>query len=74
MVGIDPGKKNVTIAKSHLPIELKDKVTYHCATIEEYALQHPESSFDAIVMSEVIEHVENQKEFISTAIKLLKVS
>lgn len=73
MVGIDPGRKNISIAKGHLPIELKDKVTYHCATIEEYAQQHPESNFDAVVLSEVIEHVENQKEFISTAIKLLKV-
>ncbi|CAL8142648.1 unnamed protein product [Orchesella dallaii] len=72
VVGLDPGEKNVATARTHLTDELKTRVTYECGVIEDYVMRHPPNDFDAVVMSEVIEHVENPKEFLHTALKLLK--
>jgi len=57
-----------------LPEDLRDKVSYECISIEDYAVNRSEEiGYDGVVMSEVIEHVEKPDEFIKTANSLLKV-
>lgn len=74
--GIDPGKENIAVASNHLPDDLQEKVTYECVSIEDLASRKAgnDDGFDAVVMSEVIEHIENQENFIKTATELLKVN
>ncbi|ODM94014.1 Ubiquinone biosynthesis O-methyltransferase, mitochondrial [Orchesella cincta] len=72
VVGLDPGEKNILMARNHLTHDLRSRITYECGVIEDYAVSHPQSDFDAVVMSEVIEHVENSTIFMETALKLLK--
>jgi SAM-dependent methyltransferase len=44
---------------------------YICANLFEYAQLHP-GSFDTIILTEVIEHIDNPIDFIKSIIKLLK--
>jgi len=72
IVGIDPGNESVLVAQNHLPERLRGKVTYVCSTIEDYVATNPSAQFDTVVMSEVIEHVENPEEFLKHAISVTK--
>jgi polyprenyldihydroxybenzoate methyltransferase/3-demethylubiquinol 3-O-methyltransferase len=48
------------------------RVTYVCSTIEEFVRDNPEmKKFDAVVASEVIEHVDNPPHFVSTCASIL---
>lgn len=73
VTGIDAAKENIEIASEHADNdpEIKDNVRYVCSTIEDFANEDPEKQFDAVVASEVIEHVENQALFIQTCSSLL---
>ncbi|ODM97842.1 Ubiquinone biosynthesis O-methyltransferase, mitochondrial [Orchesella cincta] len=70
--GIDPGKGNISIATNHLSEDLRDKVSYDCISIEDFAANFQQNGYDGVVMSEVIEHVEKPEEFIQIASSLLK--
>ena len=48
-------------------------IDYKFTTIENLVEENANLSFDAIVASEVIEHVQNVDVFLSSAVKLLKV-
>lgn len=75
VVGVDPSYESISVAEHHLPKQLKGIVSYVPDTIENYAqLNKNAGKFDTIVMSEVIEHVENPLDFIKTSLTLLKVS
>lgn len=73
VIGIDAAKESIEIASSHASNdpEIKDNIQFICSTIEEFAAENPSKQFDAIVASEVIEHVENQAMFIDTCSSLL---
>jgi len=73
VIGIDPGKENISVAEMHLSSELRDRVSYQFTTIEDYVINNPEKQFDGIIMSEIIEHVENPEAFLKIAIQLTKV-
>lgn len=70
---MDPAPESITVAQTHLPSHLKGKVTYICDTIENYVTLNPSSKFDTVVMSEVIEHVENPADFVKYGISVVKV-
>lgn len=73
IVGIDPVEKMIETAKKHAATQndIKDRVEYFSATIEEHASEFP-GFYDVIVCSEVIEHVSNQKSFMDGCAKALK--
>jgi len=72
ILGIDAGQQNIDVAENHLPDSLKDKVSYKCTTIEDFHLSNPEAQFDGLVVSEVIEHVEQPELFLKVASELVK--
>ncbi|OXA60086.1 ubiquinone biosynthesis O-methyltransferase, mitochondrial [Folsomia candida] len=72
IVGMEPAPDNIAVARNHLPSELAGMVTYVCDTIENYVANNPTVQFDTVVMSEVIEHVDNPEEFLKYAVSVAK--
>lgn len=72
--GVDPGKHNIDAAVKHMPGELKSRLFYECGSLESLVADESENlKYDAVVMSEVIEHIESPESFIENATFLLKV-
>lgn len=74
VTGIDAVVGNVLAAESHSKIDrnVAANVKYMCSTVEDM-LDGYRESFDAVIASEVIEHVNNQPIFIKSCSKLIKV-
>ena len=63
------------LKKSKNTLKFYDRLNYLNCTIEELAAIEDNSNyFDAVVMSEVVEHVNNLPDFLFNGSKLLKVS
>ena len=75
VTGLDPCEANIKAAKLHAKSDesLTDRLVYLPMTAEDYLSQHKGEAFDAVVASEVIEHVENPKEFVDVCSKLVPV-
>ncbi|GIY11789.1 ubiquinone biosynthesis O-methyltransferase, mitochondrial [Caerostris darwini] len=73
VTGLDPGLENVEAATEHASNddEIKDKVNYVCDTVENFAMISS-GQFDAVVCSEVIEHVANVPTFVNSCVELTK--
>lgn len=73
VLGLDAAEENVSVANVHLEKQsnLVKNVSYACGTIEEHAEQ-TDVQYDAIVASEVLEHVEAVDFFIASCSKILK--
>ena len=65
MTGIDASSELITVAKGHAALDpsLDGKLNYVQTTIEDFALIN-KGVFDAVVASEVIEHVNNKELFL----------
>jgi len=74
VTGVDAGQENIKAAESNTPSELRDNLQFICSSVEDYASQNPDSHFDAVVASEVIEHVQDPKLFLQIAAKCVKPS
>ena len=82
MTGIDPSEANITTAlrhASHDP-EIRERLDYCCCSVEEFAAKGSGSEegggkrgFDAVVASEVVEHVANLPTFMEELCTLVKV-
>lgn len=74
--GIDPVPENVDISTRHLresSPELLDRLNYVCSSIEDFAKEDKNvSSFDGLVASEVLEHVEDVDLFLESGHRLIK--
>lgn len=72
VTGIDPSEENIEVAYQHAKrINLRN-VSYEAKTVENF--QTSDSTlFDAVIASEVIEHVDNPQLFIEKCCELLKV-
>ncbi|KAG5672549.1 hypothetical protein PVAND_002670 [Polypedilum vanderplanki] len=70
VVGIDPSEKLLETAKNHMQNK-KFKINYICTTVEEHSENHREN-YDAVIASEVLEHVPNQKSFLKECVNCLK--
>lgn len=75
VVAIDPAKDLIEVAKKHLAGTQSRHsdidVTYLCELIQDHAAAH-EGEYDAVMASEVIEHVPDPDFFIEHCIKALK--
>ncbi|KAL4122284.1 hypothetical protein QTP88_014649 [Uroleucon formosanum] len=71
VTGIDPSKELITIANDHSVILKNKNIKYLNESIEEHALSNTES-YDAIVTSEVLEHVSNKYGFLTKCVDCLK--
>jgi ubiquinone biosynthesis O-methyltransferase len=72
IIGMDPAEDSIAVAKAHLPPQLRNMCSYVCDSIENYVESHPFTLFDTVVMSEVIEHVDNPEEFLRMAVGVVK--
>lgn len=74
VTGLDPGEHNVQAATEHASKdpEIKDNVFYICDTVENLAKS--DKKFDAVVASEVIEHVNDVPTFVQSCVELAKPS
>ncbi|CRL06356.1 CLUMA_CG018882, isoform A [Clunio marinus] len=74
VVGIDPSKDLIEAANNHLSKTKethKLNVSYYSETIEEHVMKYREK-YDAIIASEVVEHVVDKKAFLKSCIEALK--
>lgn len=71
VVGIDPGEKLIKVASEHLKTQQNLQVNYYCELIQEHAKKY-ENHYDAVVASEVVEHVVDQESFLKECAKALK--
>lgn len=65
VTGIDASEKLINVAKRHIQLEsdIVERVNYINTSIEEFS-QKNEKTYDAIVASEIVEHVENPDVFL----------
>ena len=76
VTGIDPTAKCIELAQAHLETQSEDmqrRVQYKNVSVEDLLdnNEHLDNQFDLVCCSEVIEHVENQKEFLQNCSKLV---
>jgi len=75
VVGIDATGDAIETAKAHIQKEknqiLVGRLTYQNTTVEEYLASNGGEKFDAVVASEVIEHVENPPLFVQACSNLI---
>ena len=74
VTGIDAVAGNIIAADAHAKIDanVAENVEYMCSTVEDMVDDY-RGSFDAVIASEVIEHVNNQPHFIKSCSELIKV-
>jgi len=74
VTGIDASSVNIDVATQHSKIDplISSRVQYLCCPIETLS-DHQVPQFDAVVMSEIIEHVADPESFIATACSHVKI-
>ncbi|CAF3451334.1 unnamed protein product [Rotaria sp. Silwood1] len=74
VLGIDAVSENISTAEYHMDPSLKDNLKYKHVTLEELCEDVEQiEKYDAIVASEVIEHINDVDSFIGNISRLLKV-
>jgi len=75
VTGIDASEEGIKVAKWHktLDPEALSRLNYRCAAIENIATAEAET-YDGLVASEIIEHVTDQRGFVTACCQLVKVS
>lgn len=74
VTGIDPLEENIMLANDHKESSHPNltNLQYKCSTIEDFSTVANSNSFDGIVASEVLEHVNDVDLFITCCHRLLK--
>lgn len=78
VVGIDASIDNVQVARQHAESDTwfmdrcEELPEYRCCTVEQLAREEAEPGFDAVVASEVLEHVDSQNLFIDICCQMVK--
>lgn len=77
VVAIDPSENLIKTAREHLTINpfetLSDRIEYRIETIEDHLTQ-TQTKYDAVVVSEVLEHVDDKAAFLKACTEPLAVS
>ncbi|KAK4309921.1 hypothetical protein Pmani_018475 [Petrolisthes manimaculis] len=73
VVGLDAAEENVNVAQLHAEQDprVQHNVQYVCGTVEEHA-EVTKDQYDAVVASEVLEHVNHPDLFIQTCAQIVK--
>ncbi|XP_017464276.1 PREDICTED: ubiquinone biosynthesis O-methyltransferase, mitochondrial [Rhagoletis zephyria] len=74
VTGIDLGEDVITTARTHLEShspELKDRITYKIEPVEVHAKSNS-NYYDAVVCSEVLEHIDDKAGFLTHCVHTLK--
>ena len=73
VTALDPAENNIKVAQTHANLDptIADKITYMNITAEDFLENHFKDPFDAVIASEVIEHVDNPQEFVTTCANLV---
>lgn len=74
VTGVDASKELIELARDHSSVDQKlanNRPSYECTTIEEHSNLFTEH-YDAVVASEIIEHVDNKEIFIQACVKAVK--
>jgi len=71
VTAIDPSEDLISAAKDHSKSLSDINVTYLCETIDQHSLNNLQK-YDAVVASEVLEHVTDQKMFLKSCVDTLK--
>lgn len=73
MTSIDPGSEVIEAASKHLQNDrvLIDRISYRCEPIEYHAVENRQK-YDAVVVSEVLEHVIDKPAFLEQCLNTLK--
>lgn len=73
VIGIDAAEENIKIASAHLMHDpaIKDNIKYIHATVESI-VEDQAGKFDAVVASEVLEHVADSNTFVSSCCELVR--
>lgn len=79
VIAIDPGKDVIDVAKEHLEsygnadAQFVKRITYKNESIEEHLSENANVQYDAVVVSEVLEHVNEKHAFLESCVDALKV-
>uniref|UniRef100_A0A8D8ZKX8 Ubiquinone biosynthesis O-methyltransferase, mitochondrial n=1 Tax=Cacopsylla melanoneura TaxID=428564 RepID=A0A8D8ZKX8_9HEMI len=71
VTAIDPSEDLIKIASTHAQAHVDKPPHYIVTNIEDFSLNN-KNKFDVVVMSEVIEHIQNKKTFLSLSLDTLK--
>jgi len=73
VTGIDVSAELISIAKEHAKLDLgiSERINYIQTTVEDFSRKE-EESYDAVVASEVLEHVINPQLFLKECVKIMK--
>ena len=74
VIAVDAASENIRVAQEHASHDplLQRRLKYICATAEDL-LGTEEGAFDAVIASEVLEHVSNVQSLVTTCSQLTKV-
>ena len=72
VTGLEAAEQSLEVAREHAKGQKGLKLEYVCSTIEDFVRDNPEVRFDAVVASEVLEHVESQPLFMESCSRMLK--
>lgn len=79
VVAIDPGHDLIDVAKEHLETydsaaePFVKRITYKCESIDQHLDANADVKYDAVVVSEVLEHVNEKHAFLESCVDALKV-
>lgn len=77
VTAIDPGHEVIETAKQHLKLNIRTNInqfiSYETQTLEAHLEQNPAAEYDAVVVSEVLEHVNEKQAFLEACTRPLKV-
>lgn len=80
VTAIDPGTDVIDAAKNHLEESVSNTnndisklITYKVESIETHLDENPDVKYDAVIVSEVLEHVNDKAAFLEACIRPLKV-